>query len=138
MAKEYSRSLNGQSIPEAYRGTEIRYQGGETVSEVLALGHAENEAAIVRAFYIAFNIAFNSTVTKMANDGASHAEIASAIAKQVIPAKVSKGGKGNPEALEKARAAQKATKEKASKMDALRAKAETDPELAAKLAELGL
>ncbi len=138
MAKEYTRSLNGQSIPENYRGTEIRYQGGETLAEILALGHAETEAAIVRAFYNAFNIAFNPTVTKMANDGATHDEIAEAISKQCIPAEVSKGGKGNPEALEKARAAQRVTKEKAGKMDALAAAAANDPELAAKLAALGL
>lgn len=137
MSKEYSRSLNGNAIPEAYRKTEIRYTGGETLAEVLALGHAENEAAVVRAFYNSFSIAANPMITKLANEGVSLADIGAAVAKQCIKSEVSKGGGGSVEGLEKARAVQAARKEKAAKMDNLAAAAAADPELAAKLAALG-
>lgn len=133
-ASTFSRAINGNKFPEAYRGQEVSYNGFGSVREWTKAHNCDETAALV-LLNKGLNIMTSDLVADMATEGKSLEEIGKAIETYHVdftPAE----RKGNPEALAAARAAREATKAKASQMDALAAEAANDPALAAALARI--
>ena len=130
-------TLRGDSIPENLRGQSFTVTGYTTASEWIKSGKYADEAAIAKALAGQFVIATNKLRTDLANAGKTAGEIRDAMETFTVSAETAPR-KGNPEALEKARATREAQKAKAGAMDALAEAAANDPELAAKMRALGV
>jgi len=131
--------ISGKGYPERWADSKIPYKAGRTVKEILALGHAENEVALVRAFYGQFNIRGSKGVKEIAaKTDSTVAQISSYLQSFQIKAEKQKGGGkgGNPEALAAARATREAQKEAKKQVDSMKEAAAANPEIARKLAEL--
>lgn len=136
--REGTFKINEKGYPERFHGTEVKYQQGTTVAEVVATGHAENEAAVVRAFYNAFNIRSSGLIKKaVALEATTVTDLAAILqGYKVMEEKQAGGGGGNPEALAKARAAREEQKHQAALFKAVEARAAKDPRVAKMLAEI--
>lgn len=131
-------NIHEKGYPQAFHNTEVKYSQGETVAEIIAAGHAENEEAVVRAFYGQFNIRASGALKARANEeGATVSDLASILQGFKIHAERKQGGGGgNPEALKKARETREAAKAAKSQLDAIQAAAAADPKIAAQLEKL--
>lgn len=137
--REGTFNIHAKGYPEAYHGTELKYNQGATVAEIVSAGHAESEEAIVRAFYGQFNIRASAAIKEAAAKGATKDELAAILQNyKILTERKQGGGGGNPEALAKARETREKQKAAANKLDTLRQAAANDPKLAAKLASLGI
>lgn len=136
--REGTFNIHEKGYPTAFHNTEVKYQQGETVAEIISAGHAENEEAIVRAFYGQFNIRASGALKVRANEeGASVADLAAILQGFKIAAERKQGGGGgNPEALKKARETREAAKAAKSQLDAIQAAAANDPKIAAQIDKL--
>jgi hypothetical protein len=131
-------NIHEKGYPTAFHNTEVKYQQGETVAEIVSCGHAESEEAIVRAFYGQFNIRASGDLKKRANEGgATVADLAGILQGfKILAERRTGGGGGNPEALAKARETREAQKAAKSKLEAIQAAAASDPKIAAQLEKL--
>ena len=124
--------ISGKGYPERWADTKIAYPQGITVADVIALGHAENEAAVVRAFYGQFNIRASGEIKKAAAEVTSTVDTLRAIlvGYKILAERQKGGGGGNPEALKAAAETRARNKADAAVMAQLREKAASDPRLA--------
>jgi len=130
--------IHEKGYPPNFHNVEVQYQQGETVAEIISCGHAENEEAVVRAFYGQFNIRASGALKARANEaGATVAELAGILQGFKIAAERKQGGGGgNPEALKKAAEARAAAKAAKERLDNIAAAAAADPKVAAQLEKL--
>ncbi len=130
--------INAKGYPERWANQEVPYQQGTTVAEVISMGHAENETALVRAFYGQYNIRQSAKIKAKAAEEGSTVEQLSEILQngKLLAEKQAGGGKGNPEALKAAAEARKANKEKAASFDAIAKAAAEDPAIQKQLDKL--
>lgn len=137
MAREGVFNIHAKGYPEAYHGTELKYQQGVTVAEAIQLGHFENEEALIRAAYGQFNIRMSAAVKEGAAAGKTKDELASILQNGKLLAEAKKGGGGgNPEALAAARAAREAAKAAKAHVDSIEQRAAKDPAFALQWAKL--
>jgi hypothetical protein len=138
--REGALNIHEKGYPERFHNTEVKYSQGTTIAEILSAGHAENEEAIVRAFYGQFNIRASGAIKAAAALPETTVETLSGILQnfKIAAERKQGGGGGNPEALAKARETREKQKAALSKLDALKEQAANDPKLAAKLAALGI
>lgn len=133
-------NIHTKGYPDRFHNTELKYQQGATVAEILSAGHAENEEAIVRAFYGQFNIRASGEIKAAAEKAETTTQDLVSILQgfRIAAERKQGGGGGNPEALAKARETREKQKAALSKLEQLKEQAANDPKLAAKLAALGI
>lgn len=138
MASEGKFNIHAKGYPERLHGTELKYQQGDTAAEAIALGHFENEDALLRAAYGTFNIRASTPLKIRANEeGSTVQELTNILAGYKFMAERKQGGGGgNPEALAKARATREAQKAAASELELIKAAAAADPKIQAMLDKL--
>lgn len=131
-------NIHSKGYPERFHKTEVKYSQGETIAEAIAIGHFENEEALLRAAYGQFNIRASAALKVEAEKDTATAESLAGVLQgyQIKAERQKGGGGGNPEALAAARATRAAQKEAKQALDEARAQAEQNPELAAALATL--
>lgn len=126
------------SYPERWHNQDIAYDAADSLAGIIERGHAENEAALVRAFYGQFNIRASKGFKALAaKPETTVADLTAYLQSfQIKAEKGVGGGKGNPEALAAARATREVQKVKAAKQDEMQKRAASDPKFARKLAEI--
>lgn len=137
--REGTFNIHAKGYPERWHGTEIRYEQGETIDEILAKGHADSVDAIVKAFYGQFNIRASAIVKDLAGkEGTTATQLAEALSTFQIKAERQTRSTGplSPEEKQARKAKAQENKAKLEKIAALEAKAQEDPEVAKALKKL--
>lgn len=133
-----------KSYPEGYAGKSFEYNGGRTVAEVIAAGHADSEETIVAFFYGQHKIRNSGAIRDAVKEGKSIDELAALMAGYKAEARTSRKGQGAGRTSGKVKAAEtRAAQAEAEatalreKLAALEALAESNPSARKLLASLG-
>ena len=139
MATEGKFRIHAKGYPERFHGQEIAFVQGETMAEAIAMGHAENETALVRAFYNQRNIKASDSIKDLAGKPETTLATFAEILRTYKVMAERKSGGGAPKTEEQKRAAKEkrdADKAKLESIANLETKRNEDPEIAALLAKL--